>query len=207
MADSDGKRLGLGIQGDERALTELLEKHGPAIRRRLAGAIPKRWQSLLSEDDVLQQTYVDAFRDIGRFVGDKGRAFEGWLHTLAKRNMLDAIKMLEADKRGGDRRRIEPGSRDESMAALYEVLGGTISTPSRKAARQEAGDALKKALESLPTAYRQAIELYDLEGRPIEEVAAALERSCGAIYMLRSRAHRLLAEIMGSQSKYFSEKA
>ena len=207
MADSDGERLGQAIQGDERALTELLEKHGPAIRRRLAGAIPKRWQSLLSEDDVLQQTYVDAFRDIGRFVGDDGRAFERWLHTLAKRNMLDAIKMLEADKRGGDRRRIEPGSRDESMVALYEVLGGTVTTPSRKAARQEAGDALKKALESLPTAYRQVIELYDLDGRPIEEVAAALERSCGAIYMLRSRAHRLLSEIMGSQSKYFSEKA
>lgn len=207
MAEMRRELLGKAVRGDEQALTELLEKHGPAIRRRLAGAIPKRWQSLLSEDDVLQQTYVDAFLDIGRFVGDDGRAFEAWLHTLAKRNMLDGIKMLETDKRGGDRRRIELGSRDESMVALYEVLGGTITTPSRKAARQEAGDALKKALESLPTAYRQVIELYDLDGHPIEEVAAALERSCGAIYMLRSRAHRLLSEIMGSQSKYFSENA
>ena len=199
--------LSKAIAGDERALTALLAAHGPAVRRRLTGAIPKRWQSLLSEDDVLQQTYVDAFRDIGRFVGDEGRAFEAWLHTLAKRNMLDGIKMLEADKRGGDRKRIEPGPREDSMVALYEVLGGTITTPSRKAARQEAGDALKKALESLPTAYRQVIELYDLEGRPIEEVAAVLKRSSGATYMLRSRAHRLLCEVMGTESKYLSEKA
>lgn len=199
--------LSKAIGGDEQALSQLLEEHGPAVRRRLVGAIPKRWQSLLSEDDVLQQTYVDAFRDIGRFVGDEGRAFEAWLHTLAKRNMLDGIKMLEADKRGGDRRRIEPGSREESMVALYEVLGGAITTPSRKVARREAGDALKKALDSLPTAYRQVIEMYDLEGRPIEEVAAELKRSSGATYMLRSRAHRLLCEVMGTESKYLSKKA
>ena len=66
---------------------------------------------------------------------------------------------------------------------------------------------LKKALESLPTAYRQVIEMYDLEGRPIEEVAVALKRSSGATYMLRSRAHRLLCEVMGTESKYLSEKA
>lgn len=207
MAEMRRELLGNAVGGDEQALTTLLEKHAPELRRRLAGAIPKRWQSLLSEDDVLQQTFVDAFRDIGRFVGDEGQAFEAWLHTLAKRNMLDGIKMLEADKRGGDRKRIERGSREESMVALYEVLGGTITTPSRKAARQEAGDALKKALESLPSSYRQVIELYDLEGRPIEEVAAALKRSSGATYMLRSRAHRLLCEVMGTESKYLSEKA
>ncbi len=207
VSNVSSELLSKAIGGDEQALSQLLEEHGPAVRRRLVGAIPRRWQSLLSEDDVLQQTYVDAFRDIGRFVGDEGRAFEAWLHTLAKRNMLDGIKMLEADKRGGDRRRIEPGSREESMVALYEVLSGTITTPSRKAARNEAAGALKKALESLPTAYCQVIELYDLEGRQIEEVAAVLKRSSGATYMLRSRAHRLLCEIMGTQSKYLSEKA
>ena len=207
MSNVSSELLSKAIGGDEQALSQLLEEHGPAVRRPLAGAIPKRWQSLLSEDDVLQQTYVDAFRDIRSFVGDDGRAFESWLHTLAKRNMLDGIKMLEAEKRGGDRRRIEPGSRDESMVALYELLGGSITTPSRKAARQEAGEALKKALESLPNSYRQVIEMYDLEGCSIEEAAVALKRSSGATYMLRARAHRLLCEIMGTESKYLSEKA
>jgi len=56
------------IQGDEEALTELLERTGPVIRRDVAERIPARWRSVLSEDDVMQQTYADAFRGITRFV-------------------------------------------------------------------------------------------------------------------------------------------
>ncbi len=62
-------------------------------------------------------------------------------------------------------------------------------------------------MESLPSSYRQVIEIYDLEGRSIEEAASALKRSSGATYMLRARAHRLLCEIKGTESKYLSEKA
>ena len=207
MAGVGSDRLGKAIEGDEQALTELLEKYGSGVRRGLAGDIPKRWRSLLSEDDVLQQTYVDAFRDIRRFDGEDEGSFRRWLETLAKRNLLDAVKMLEADKRGGDRRRVEPGPGDESIVGLYEMLGGTTSTPSRIAARREARDVLTQALESLPGDYRQVIEMYDLSGRSIEEVASALQRSHGATYMLRARAHRLLCEIMGTAARYLSETA
>ena len=82
MAEMRRELLGKAVGGDEQALTALLEEHAPELRRRLAGGIPKRWRALLSEDDVLQQTYVDAFRDIRRFVGDQESAFRGWLETL-----------------------------------------------------------------------------------------------------------------------------
>lgn len=207
MADPDEQVIRQAVQGDDQALTALLERHGARVRRWLAGNISKRWQSLISEDDVMQQTYVDAFRDIRRFVGRGQDSFACWLETLAQRNLYDAVRMLEAEKRGGARRRVEPRSMEESVVALCEVLGGSVTTPSRKAAGAEAQFDLMSAIKSLPEAYRQVIEMYDLEAREIEEVAAELKRSCGAVYMLRARAHRLLGEMMGSASKYFSKKA
>lgn len=204
MGASDEQLLRRAIAGDRDALADLLEQAAPTARQALRGAIPRRWQSLLSVDDVMQQTYTDAFLAIGTFMPRGDGAFAGWLATLAKRNLLDAIRSLEAQKRGGDARQCKPGGSQESLLALYDWLTGTGSTPSRHAAQGEALAALDRSIQLLPKAYRDVIRLYDLEGRPIEEVSQALERSPGATYMLRSRAHDQLREIMGSSGKYFS---
>ncbi|MHC5115206.1 MAG: RNA polymerase sigma factor, partial [Planctomycetota bacterium] len=127
-------------------------------------------------------------------------SFRAWLSTLAKRSMLDGIRLLEADKRGGGHRRVE----SDRAIDLAEQLGWTTSTPSRAAAGAEAGHLLDAALATLPEDYRRAVEAYDLAGRTIEEVAATLERSPGAVHMLRVRAHRMLAEALGTTSNYFS---
>ena len=60
------------------------------------------------------------------------------------------------------------------------------------------------ALGSLPGDYEKVVRMYDLEGRPIGEVAAELGRSEGAVYMLRARAHDRLREQMGPASKFFT---
>lgn len=181
--------------GDREALGELLARHAPALRRALHGAIPARWQALLSIDDVTQDTYVDVFLDIATFVPVGEGAFLQWLVTIAKRNLLDALKSLEAGKRGGDRtpQRVPRSSLD----ALCE-------TPSGTAAAKEAAQALEQVIARLPESYRSVIAAYDLERRPIEAVAAQLGRSEGAVYLLRNRAHRRLRELLGRASRFFS---
>jgi hypothetical protein len=47
--------------------------------------------------------------------------------------------------------------------------------------------------------------MFDLDSEPVEAVARELNRSPGAIYMIRARAHRWLGELLGSATKYFSE--
>ena len=108
--------------GDRGALGDLLQGHGPKIRKILRGAIPKRWQALLSIDDVLQQTYTDAFLDVGTFVSRGEGAFRAWLVTLAKRNLLDAVKAMKAARRGGNRQRVEARSTQESVQVLVDWL-------------------------------------------------------------------------------------
>lgn len=201
---SDEKLVADAVAGSKEALTDLLKLYGPRIREGLTGSIPRKWQSVLSAEDVMQQAYVDAFRAIGQFVPRQDGSFSGWLATLAKRNLVDALRGLEADKRGGNRQRVGAGGEDENVLDLYEMLSGTNSTPSRHAARDEAKGFLHRAMQTLPENYRKIVQMYDIEGRSIEEVSAELNKSAGAVYMLRSRAHRRLGEILGSSSRFVS---
>jgi len=193
------------IDGDAEALAAVLRREAPAVRQQLAGQIPARWQSVLSVDDVMQETYVDAFLDIARFEPQQESSLTAWLVCIAKRNLLDAIRMLDTEKRGGNWHRLDPPAGDDSFLALFEHLGGSGSTPSRTAARAEARSMLGHALAQLPPAYRQVVETYDLEGRPVEEVAQKLKRTPGAVYMLRARAHRRLAELLGTASQFLTK--
>jgi RNA polymerase sigma-70 factor (ECF subfamily) len=204
MMTSDDDVLRRAVAGDRQALVELLEAHGPKVRHALSASFPRKWQSLLSVDDVLQQAYTDAFRAITSLEPRGEGAFAGWLTTLAKRNLVDAIRGLEADKRGGNRQRVVQPNSDESFVALYEFVAASMTSPSGQAARSEARVHLEKAIEALPEDYKQIVKLYDLQGRPMEEVAKALDRSPGAAYMLRARAHRKLAELLGGASDFLS---
>lgn len=56
----------------------------------------------------MQETFTDAFLDILQFRPGPGSAFLAWLTTLATRNLYDAIRMLEAEKRGGRVRQVTP---------------------------------------------------------------------------------------------------
>jgi len=195
------------IQGDLDALRSLLQRHGPSLRPVLAREIPKRWQALLSADDVLQQTYADAVVAITTLQSTREASFAAWLETTARNNLRDAIKMLEAEKRGGNCHQIhfEPG--DGSVHTLWELLAQRSTTPSRVVARQEAVAALKKAIAELPDGYARVVTLYDIEQRPVGEVARIMERGEGAVFMLRNRAHERLRDILGRASKYFSTGA
>ena len=204
MVLSDNDLVLQAATGDERALARLLEEHSPAVRAGMAGRIPRRWQAALSVEDIMQQTYIDAFVDLDRFVPNGRGSFTAWLYSLASCNLRDAVKMFETDKRGKDHHRLEPRTAEQSFMDLCELVGVTDSTPSRKVARAEACTALKWALQQLPESYRQVVQMYDLESRPIDEVARELNRRPGAVYMVRARAHRRLREIMGRASHYLS---
>ncbi len=205
MTQCDDDLVRKAIAGD--GLAKLLELYGPSVRQDVVKRIPRRWRALLSDDDVMQQTYVDAFQSIGRFLPQGDGSFARWLDTLARCNLRDAIKMLEAQKRGGGRRRVDLRATDQSVATLLEELAGMGSTPSQHVAKVEAIVDLEGAIRALPLTYRSVVRLYDIECKPIDEVAEALGRSPGAVYMLRSRAHDRLRETLGRTSKYFGPSA
>ncbi len=206
MAESDSEPdlLARALQGDRAALGGVLQKHAAELRRRLAGEIPARWQSILSVDDIVQETFTDAFLDLHRFGTGSPEAFTAWLWTLARRNLLDALKLLTAQKRGGDRLAVTAGDGRDSSHLLIDVVAASGSTPSRRAARNEAGAALHGALAGLPEHYRQVVQWYDFDGHTLQEIATRLNRSPATVCILRARALRFLQEAMGTASDFLS---
>ncbi len=82
-----------------------------------------------------------------------------------------------------------------------------MTNPGQGAARGELKDIIESTLQQLPADYEQAVRLYDMEGKPIAEVAQALERSNAAVHMLRARAHDRLKELLGESTNFFSHPA
>ena len=201
---SDAVLVERAKRGESAAMATLLERHAPALRRSLAGRIPARLRSVLAEDDVMQQSHLDAALGIDRFEDRGPGSFPAWLGTIARFNLIDAIDMLDAEKRGGGRVRVGAGDGSDSHTRLCERLGTASGTPSRVVARGEARSALERGLNALPVPYRRVVEMYDLQERPIEDVAAELGRSPGAVYMLRARAHDRLKELLGTASRFLS---
>jgi len=185
--------------GDLEALAELLEGHAPELGARLAGRIPAAHRAVLAPEDVLQVTYLEAFLRIGSFRGDAS-AFAAWLGAIAENNLCDGLRELGRAKRPDSGRRAGPAAEQ----ALLEALGSGATSPTRAAARAEAQARLHAALAELPRDYARAVTLVDLEGRSVEEAAAELARSRGALHMLRLRAHERLRERLGAAERYLS---
>lgn len=103
--------------------------------------------------------------------------------------------------------RIKPISSDNATEEFLADLGVSSTTPSRVASRDERVSKLNTLLDTLPDDYRAVVQLYDLEGLPIDDVAGRMNRSAGAVHMLRARAHDRLRMIMGAESQWFTTSA
>jgi RNA polymerase sigma-70 factor (ECF subfamily) len=204
VPEANNSLIAQAVAGDREALSALLQAHAPELRRTLR--VESRWLSPSDVDDVLQVTFLEAFLHIHRFDPAAPGSFSGWLLSIARNNVRDLKREATAAKRPALDKRIAWYA-EQSSIALVEKLTGSGPTPSRAFAANEVQGILERALEKLPEDYRRVVQLYDLEGHSAARVAQQLERSVGAIYMLRWRAHDRLREILGSESRFFSRGA
>jgi RNA polymerase sigma-70 factor (ECF subfamily) len=201
MSQPDEDLLARAVAGDKEALVELLNRHSQEVRRAL-GTLPESWRSVVTADDIMQDMYITVFEKINDFKSRDVGSFVGWMTTLAKNGLVDVIRALKAAKRGGDRVRLAPESEGDIHLNLLQSLGGTTTTPTQAARREEAKAAVHRALERLDDAYRQVVVLYDLECRTSSEVAQTLGCTEGAMFMRRYRAHEKLRRSLGSLSNF-----
>lgn len=205
--DAQDRALDLAQDGDIEALVGLLEASAPSIRAIIEPKIGRKHRSMLSIDDVMQVTYMEAISRFETFTGGGARGFRAWVTRIAENNLIDAVRGLEAAKRPNPSKRIENRSHEDSMVAMVEAIGVTVSTPSLVAHKGEVVSVIQMAVSRLPEDYARVITMYDLQGRSIEEVVQEMGRSKGAVYMLRARAHEHLKDVLGSESRYFTRVA
>ncbi len=203
----DATLLDAARAGDADALRVLLEQYGEKVWVEIDREISAPWRSLFDADDVMQVSYMEAFLQAAGLAARDGAAFAAWLRQIARNNLRDAIRELQCQKRPNPARRVRAGAGEDSHVALIELIGYASTTPSRAAARQEAASAVEAALARMPPDYATVIRLYDLEGRNAAEVASQMDRSSGAVYMLRARAHEALRSLLGDARGFLTRTA
>ncbi|MCA9249505.1 MAG: sigma-70 family RNA polymerase sigma factor [Phycisphaerae bacterium] len=185
------------VRGDQDALSELLKGFGPIVRSDISQQIGAKYRPALDDDDVMSVTYCEAFLGISRLVPATMKAFESWFRRIAKNNLLDAIRELNAAARPPRSRMLQPrDSQTHRHATLLAEIVGDMTTASLAMRRKENRELLDKAIHRLPPDYRLVIEMYELNDEPVEEVAKMLKRSKGAVYMIRARALERLRDLI-----------
>jgi RNA polymerase sigma-70 factor (ECF subfamily) len=205
MNESDRELLTRAVAGDQGALCFLLEEVGVQLHAELEHRIGAKYRGLVDADDIVQVTFLEAFLRIRTFVPREPGSFVSWLRRIGDNNLRDAIRELEREKRPPPKNRVTPVAGDESYVEFFERIAGTATTVSRAAGRKELKDLIDQAVRRLPRDYQQVLRLYELEGLSAPEVAARMKRSHGAVRMLLARARDALSELLGSESKYFSD--
>jgi RNA polymerase sigma-70 factor (ECF subfamily) len=169
-ADSDPDDLELvrrSLDGDQHAFRLLVGRH----ERKVFNLAYRMLGRAEDARDATQEAFLACYRNLPKFRGDA--AFGTWLHRIAVNACYDHL-----------RRRV-PAPMD--LTTLPDAPIGP--DPADRAA--DTVD-VQRALSSLPVEYRAVLILHDVQGRPYEEVAFALEIPLGTV---KSRLHRARAAL------------
>jgi len=136
-------------------------------------------------EDLVQDTFVKAFRFAGRF--ERGTNLRAWLYTILHNTWRNRLRTAGRDAVGLDD--------DEADRVVATSDGsGVPETPERILMRSTLDADLQAALDGLPDAFRQAVWLRDVEEFSYAEIAEMLGIPMGTVMSRISRGRRLLFE-------------
>jgi RNA polymerase sigma-70 factor (ECF subfamily) len=161
--------------GDERAATELVERHSSALAR-FAVACGERNEV----EELVQDTFVRAFGSIDGFRAES--TFRTWLFTIERRLLLDRRR---AEKRRRDRTELQ----EDDAATEYDALDSVVA--------DETQARLAGAVKRLSPMQREVFTLRITEGLSYKEIAEAVGTTEGAARVHYHNAMRAVKELLG----------
>lgn len=177
--DSDLLLVQRAVAGNQRAFELLVLKY----QRRVARLVARMVRDSDLVDDVVQETFIRAYRALHQFRGDA--QFYTWLYRIAvntaKKALVDLRRnpvMNESSLRGRD-------DDDETSTVSNEL--SSEETPETVLAAKEIGEAVNSAMDALPEDLRQAVTLREIEGLSYDEIAEVMNCPIGTV---RSRIFR-----------------
>src|SRR5262249_50529272 len=160
--------------GDERAATELVERHAQALAR-FASSFGVRDDV----DELVQDTFVRAFHSLGSFRGES--SFRTWPFTIERRLLLDRRR---AEKRRRDRVEVQEADASTEYDALDSLVAG------------EAEARVRQAVTRLSPTQREVFTLRVSEGLSYKEIAELVGTTEGAARVHYHNAMRTVKEFL-----------
>ncbi len=148
-------------------------------------------------EDVAQETFLSAFRNVGRMRGPTVRA---WLLRIASNGCIDEIRRRHRQPQLSLDSPPDEGASGRKLDAPDPAAG-----PEQMVLRFELRDALRSELLRLPADQRLAVVLCDVEGLSYEEIAATMGSSVGTVKSRISRGRARLREGVGAKGELFGD--
>jgi RNA polymerase sigma-70 factor (ECF subfamily) len=183
------RRLERAAAGDQRAWWELVGKYHDRLRRMVNVRLDPRLNVRIGPSDVLQETYLEASRQLAEYLRNPVLPFFLWLRQLAGHRLYKLHRFhLGAQARDANRE-VSPyrGALPEaSSAALAAQLLGRECRPSEAAVRAELKLRLQEALNTMEALDREVLALRHFEQLTTAETARVLgvsEAAAGKRYV------------------------
>lgn len=160
--------------GDQRAATQLVERHGPALARFAASCGVRE-----DMDELVQDTFVRAFGSLDGFRGES--SFRTWLFTIERRLMMDR-------RRAEKRRPVGLEIVEEDSATEYDALDDVVAG--------ETEARVRTAIQRLTPTQREVFMLRVTEGLSYKEIAEAAGTTEGAARVHYHNALRTMKEVL-----------
>lgn len=155
--------LGRVALGDEDAFSHLYDDTAPL----LLGLIRRVVRDVAMSDEVLQEVFVEVWRQATRFDAQRGTA-RGWLCTIAHRRAVDTVRSSEAARRRDSEEgllRMEQQVVDVQEEGIMRVESQRVTT----------------AMRALTALQAEAIRLAYFGGYSHREVASLLDIPIGTV--------------------------
>ncbi|RPH69253.1 MAG: sigma-70 family RNA polymerase sigma factor [Myxococcaceae bacterium] len=162
-------------RGDQRSLEELYRRHSP----RLYALLLRMLRETADAEEVLQETFIDAWRRAGEYSASRG-SVEAWLITIARSRAIDRIR-----NRGARLRLVK---QSEQLA--------TADAPQPEPPDVHAQTRLRKALGTLPPEQRRALELAYWDGLSQSEISRETGDPLGTVKTRVRLGLQRLAELL-----------
>ena len=164
--------------GDQRAATQIVERHATALARFAASSGVRE-----QVDELVQDTFVRAFNSIDSFRADS--ALRTWLFTILKRLILDRRR---AERRRGDVVELEEGH----AVQAYDALDSLVA--------DETAVRVRNAVDGLSPLQREVFLLRVNEGMAYSEIATVVGSTEGACRVHYHNAMRSIKESLGDNA-------
>ncbi len=179
-------------EGDARAFSELVRRYEGKIFR-LAQHVT---QNREDAEDVLQETFMKAYEHLDQFQGNS--KFYTWIVRIAVNQALMKLRRRKTDKSVSLDETIDTGE-----DTVVREIAAWDEDPEARYSREELGEILDSAIQSLDPPYRSVFVLRDIDELSTEETAEALGLSVPAV---KSRLLRARLQLRDKLTRYFKRK-
>lgn len=192
------------LDGDRAALEELLLRNYDWLERYVIRFIPAERRGTLCPEDIIQDVYLQVFRKIDSFRPEGRRQFFAWLQTIARNTVFDAMRKAKRNNSSSWSQiaALTTGPSSELKGLIDELAVDKDTRVSQFVHAKELRNAFWIAMETLPTEYRQTVDLLYVQELPIDEVAQQMGKTVDAVRGLRMRARKQLQAALVRLSNY-----